>query len=63
MTGQGNQVRKLLLQQAAIASFGSFALRQSDLHTILTEAARRARKASTFLSRRYAATGPSKMTF
>jgi two-component sensor histidine kinase len=34
------RVRKLLLQQAAIASFGSFALRQSDLLKVLTEAAR-----------------------
>jgi len=32
--------RKLLRQQAAIAGFGSFALRQSDLQQILTEAAR-----------------------
>jgi two-component sensor histidine kinase len=34
------KVRKLLRQQAAIAAFGSFALRQSDLLTVLTEAAR-----------------------
>ena len=34
------QVRKLLRQQAAIAGFGSFALRQNDLLKILTEAAR-----------------------
>jgi two-component sensor histidine kinase len=34
------QVRKLLRQQAAVASFGSFALRESDLLKILTEAAR-----------------------
>ena len=34
------KVRKLLLQQASIAGFGSFALRQSDLLTVLTEAAR-----------------------
>lgn len=33
-------VRKLLRQQAAIAGFGSFALRQDDLLTVLTEAAR-----------------------
>lgn len=33
-------VRKLLRQQAALAGFGSFALRQSDLHAVLTEAAR-----------------------
>jgi len=34
------RVSKLLRQQAAIAGFGSFALRQSDLLTVLTEAAR-----------------------
>jgi len=34
------QVAKLLRQQAAIAGFGSFALRQSDLLTVLNEAAR-----------------------
>jgi two-component sensor histidine kinase len=34
------QVRKLLRQQAAVAQFGSFALRESDLLKILTEAAR-----------------------
>ncbi len=34
------RVRKLLRQQAAIASFGSFALRQGDLLKVLTEAAR-----------------------
>src|SRR5260370_37143792 len=34
------KVGKLLRQQAAIAGFGSFALRQSDLLTVLTEAAR-----------------------
>ena len=34
------QVRKLLDQQAAVARFGSFALRESDLLKILTEAAR-----------------------
>jgi two-component sensor histidine kinase len=34
------QVRKLLRQQAAIAGFGSFALRQGDLLKVLTEAAR-----------------------
>jgi two-component sensor histidine kinase len=33
-------IAKLLRQQAAIAGFGSFALHQSDLLTILTEAAR-----------------------
>src|SRR5665647_3139213 len=34
------QVQKLLRQQAAIARFGSFALRERDLMKILTEAAR-----------------------
>jgi signal transduction histidine kinase len=34
------RIRKLLRQQAAIAGFGSFALRQSDLGKTLTEAAR-----------------------
>ena len=34
------QVRKLLRQQAAVAQFGSFALRESDLLKVLTEAAR-----------------------
>jgi two-component sensor histidine kinase len=34
------EVKKLLRQQAAIASFGSFALRQNDLQKVLTEAAR-----------------------
>src|SRR5580704_4340761 len=34
------KVRKLLRQQAAVAGFGSFALRQSDLMKVLTEAAR-----------------------
>ena len=34
------QVERLLCQQAAIASFGSFALRERDLLNILTEAAR-----------------------
>src|SRR5690349_4506307 len=33
-------VSKVLRQQAAIASFGSFALRQSDLMTVLNEAAK-----------------------
>jgi two-component sensor histidine kinase len=33
-------VEKLLRQQAALAAFGSFAFRETDLHTILTEAAR-----------------------
>lgn len=34
------EVKKLLRQQAAIASFGSFALRENDLVKVLTEAAR-----------------------
>ncbi len=34
------EVEKLLRQQAALAQFGTFALRESDLHNILTEAAR-----------------------
>jgi two-component sensor histidine kinase len=34
------QVRKLLNQQAAVAHFGSFALRESDVLKVLTEAAR-----------------------
>jgi len=34
------KVRKLLRQQAAVAGFGSFALRQNDLPTVLNEAAR-----------------------
>lgn len=34
------RVRVLLRQQAAIAEFGSFALRQNDLLTVLREAAR-----------------------
>jgi len=40
MSDDGGQVRKLLRQQAAVAGFGSFALRHSDLQTILEEAAR-----------------------
>jgi two-component sensor histidine kinase len=40
MSENATQVRKLLRQQAAIAHFGSFALRESDLLKILTEAAR-----------------------
>ena len=35
-----NEIKRLLRQQAAVASFGSFALGQSDLQVILTEAAR-----------------------
>ncbi|PPQ25810.1 histidine kinase [Rhodoblastus sphagnicola] len=34
------EVKRLLRQQAAVASFGSFALRQTDLQKVLTEAAR-----------------------
>lgn len=40
MSDESAYVRKLLRQQAALASFGSFALRQADLQTVLTEAAR-----------------------
>jgi two-component sensor histidine kinase len=40
MGDDAKNVRKLLRQQAAVASFGSFALRHSDLRKILTEAAR-----------------------
>ena len=40
MDDDAARVDKLLRQQAAIASFGSFALRQSDLLKVLTEAAR-----------------------
>ena len=40
MDEDAEKVRKLLRQQAAVASFGSFALRQSDLLKVLTEAAR-----------------------
>jgi two-component sensor histidine kinase len=40
MDDDAARVRKLLRQQAAIAGFGSFALRESDLMKILTEAAR-----------------------
>jgi len=40
MTDDAASLRKLLRQQAAIAGFGSFALRQSDLQQVLTEAAR-----------------------
>ena len=39
MSDPSMEVSKLLRQQAAIARFGSFALRQSDLMTVLTEAA------------------------
>ena len=40
MADDAARVRKLLRQQAAIANFGSFALRESDLLKVLTEAAR-----------------------
>jgi signal transduction histidine kinase len=40
MTDAAAQVQKLLRQQAAIARFGSFALRERDLGKILTEAVR-----------------------
>ena len=40
MPENAQRVAVLLRQQAAIAKFGSFALRQSDLLTVLTEAAR-----------------------
>jgi two-component sensor histidine kinase len=40
MSDDGAKVGKLLRQQAAIARFGSFALRESDLLKVLTEAAR-----------------------
>ena len=40
MSDDAARVRKILNQQAAIAGFGSFALRQTDLQRVLTEAAR-----------------------
>jgi two-component sensor histidine kinase len=40
MNENAAQVRKLLRQQAAVAHFGSFALRESDVLKVLTEAAR-----------------------
>ena len=40
MTDDATKFLKVLRQQAAIAAFGSFALRQSELQKILTEAAR-----------------------
>ena len=40
MSENAIHVRKLLRQQAAIAHFGSFALRESDVLKVLTEAAR-----------------------
>ena len=39
MSEPATEVRKLLRQQAAVAQFGSFALRESDLMKILTQAA------------------------
>ena len=39
MSESAAQVRKLLHQQAAVAQFGSFALRENDLLKVLTEAA------------------------
>lgn len=38
--GAERTVEKLLRQQAALAAFGTFAFRETDLHAILTEAAR-----------------------
>jgi two-component sensor histidine kinase len=40
MSDKAKQVAKLLRQQTAIAHFGSFALRESDVLKVLTEAAR-----------------------
>jgi two-component sensor histidine kinase len=40
MSDDSAEVRKLLRQQAAVARFGSFALRADDLQKVLTEAAR-----------------------
>jgi PAS domain S-box-containing protein len=40
MTDDADRVRRLRRQQAAIANFGSFALHESDLAKVLTEAAR-----------------------
>jgi len=40
MNQNADRVRRLRRQQAAIANFGSFALRESDLGKILAEAAR-----------------------
>src|SRR5580658_6081657 len=40
MTDDADKVRRLRRQQAAIASFGSFALREGELAKILSEAAR-----------------------
>jgi hypothetical protein len=62
MPDDATKVRKLLRQQAAIAAFGSFALRQSDLLTVLMEAARvwREQKKSTVRPRKYACCRPYK---
>ena len=38
---EGRTIERLLRQQAALASFGSFAFREGDLQKVLTEAARR----------------------
>jgi hypothetical protein len=40
MNDSGAMIRKLFRQQAAIAGFGSFALRENDLLKVLTEAAK-----------------------
>ncbi len=40
MDDDGDKIENLLRQQAALARFGTFALRESDLNKILTEAAR-----------------------
>jgi two-component sensor histidine kinase len=40
MVDSAGEISRLLRQQAAIANFGSFALRQNDLLLVLTEAAR-----------------------
>jgi hypothetical protein len=40
MNDAGAMTRKLFRQQAAIAGFGSFALRENDLLKVLTEAAK-----------------------
>jgi hypothetical protein len=40
MSDDATVIRKLLRQQAAIATFGTFALRERDLRAVLEEAAR-----------------------
>jgi hypothetical protein len=40
MSADGTEVGKLRRQQAAVARFGRFALREDDLLKVLTEAAR-----------------------